>query len=334
LKKSINTAHESMSSNVNEFNMNQLATASAFVDSDANFIAASFGVPTDLTATPTTTMNNPSLESRNGNDASSNNGTAHGSTGGKSTKKRRTSPSASAAKIQQLPMFLTKTYHMIEKVDPGIAGWSEAGDNFVVKNVDQFAKEVLPQYFKHSNFSSFARQLNFYGFRKLKAEPILTADFDEKTATYVRFFHEHFHRDKPDLLVHIKRATKSDPQSKDDVECLRSEILDLRSIVEQQASIIENMKMEYDRKIADLTFEMNAKHNRLVSRATMFSPSSNGIGASSIGLTPGSSQKSPAQSLSMLTQACSMIKSPALPPSDMPSEDIHGNTSFTTFSLK
>jgi len=226
---------------------------------------------------------------------------------------------------------------MIEKVDPNIAGWSEAGDNFVVKNVDHFAKDVLPQYFKHSNFSSFARQLNFYGFRKLKAEPILTADYDEKSATYVRFFHEHFHRDKPDLLVHIKRATKADPQqSKDDVECLRSEILDLRSTVEQQASIIENMKMEYDRKIAEWKFEMNAKLSILFTRVNIYNPSSNGIGDSSNSNNDTySTQKSPgAQSLSMLTQACSMIKSPALPPSDMPPEDGHENSCFATFSLK
>ena len=36
-------------------------------------------------------------------------------------------------------MFLSKTYHMIEKCDSEIASWSENGDNFVVKNVEKFA---------------------------------------------------------------------------------------------------------------------------------------------------------------------------------------------------
>lgn len=71
---------------------------------------------------------------------------------------------------------------MIERCEPTIATWSPVGDNFVVKNVEKFASTILPQYFKHSNFSSFARQLNFYGFRKLKAEPILTANYDTRTA--------------------------------------------------------------------------------------------------------------------------------------------------------
>jgi len=34
----------------------------------------------------------------------------------------------------------SETYHMIEKCDQDVACWSETGDNFVVKNLEEFAK--------------------------------------------------------------------------------------------------------------------------------------------------------------------------------------------------
>jgi len=141
---------------------------------------------------------------------------------------------------------------MIDRCDREIATWSATGDNFVVKNVEKFASSVLPRYFKHSNFSSFARQLNFYGFRKLRSDPILTNDVDPQTACYVRFYHEKFQKNKPELLHNIKRATKSDQQSKDDVEDLKSQVFKLKKRV-------LDMSTQMDRKISEINFEYNRR---------------------------------------------------------------------------
>ncbi|GMJ07057.1 SCHIZORIZA, heat shock transcription factor B4 [Hibiscus trionum] len=67
--------------------------------------------------------------------------------------------------------FLTKTYQLVD--DPRtdhIVCWGENGSSFVVWRTPEFAKDVLPKYFKHNNFSSFARQLNTYGFKKVVAD--------------------------------------------------------------------------------------------------------------------------------------------------------------------
>jgi heat shock transcription factor len=67
-----------------------------------------------------------------------------------------------------LPPFLSKTYEMVD--DPStdaVVGWTPAGTSFVVANQPEFCRDLLPKYFKHNNFSSFVRQLNTYGFRKI-----------------------------------------------------------------------------------------------------------------------------------------------------------------------
>ncbi|CAI9089116.1 OLC1v1023625C1 [Oldenlandia corymbosa var. corymbosa] len=64
--------------------------------------------------------------------------------------------------------FLTKTYEMVD--DPmtnSIVSWNHTGHSFIVWNPPEFARDLLPKYFKHNNFSSFIRQLNTYGFRKI-----------------------------------------------------------------------------------------------------------------------------------------------------------------------
>lgn len=64
--------------------------------------------------------------------------------------------------------FLTKTYQLVD--DPAtndIISWNDCGSAFVVWRPPEFARDLLPNYFKHNNFSSFVRQLNTYGFKKI-----------------------------------------------------------------------------------------------------------------------------------------------------------------------
>lgn len=61
------------------------------------------------------------------------------------------------------PPFLTKIYEMVDdQTVDNIVSWNRDGRSFVVWDPHDFSTYLLPRYFKHSNFSSFVRQLNTY----------------------------------------------------------------------------------------------------------------------------------------------------------------------------
>jgi hypothetical protein len=48
--------------------------------------------------------------------------------------------------------------------------WTDGGRSFCVWRPDVLQTDLLPRYFKHNNYSSFVRQLNTYGFRKVNPD--------------------------------------------------------------------------------------------------------------------------------------------------------------------
>ncbi|KAG8874904.1 kinase-regulated stress-responsive transcription factor skn7 [Tulasnella sp. 331] len=90
-----------------------------------------------------------------------------------------------------------------------VVSWGPKGDCFVVKDMTEFTKTILPRMFKHSNFASFVRQLNKYDFHKIK-NPDDT--FGDQSWT---FHHPDFQRSNREALENIKRkvpAQKKGPR--------------------------------------------------------------------------------------------------------------------------
>ncbi|KAJ7460870.1 HSF-type DNA-binding-domain-containing protein [Mycena galericulata] len=105
--------------------------------------------------------------------------------------------------------FVKKLYKMLEdQTFQNVVCWGPQGDCFVVKDMNEFTKSILPRMFKHSNFASFVRQLNKYDFHKVKNTD--DNQFGEHSWT---FRHPDFHADRRDALENIKRKVPAQRKS-------------------------------------------------------------------------------------------------------------------------
>ncbi|SPO29346.1 related to Heat shock factor protein 4 [Ustilago trichophora] len=109
-----------------------------------------------------------------------------------------------AAEKRQSSKFVYKLFRMVSDPDyQHLISWNRNGTSVMVCNFDEFAKEVLGKHFKHSNFSSFIRQLNMYGFYKVNKTP--RGHRQSVDAQIWEFSHPKFLRGRPDLLDDIRR---------------------------------------------------------------------------------------------------------------------------------
>jgi len=180
------------------------------------------------------------------------------------------------------PAFLQKLFHMLEHAsadpnDANVVSWSHDGKCFTIRSIQSFTKRVLPKYFE-SSFTSFKRQLNYYGFQKLNDEQIVLSDDDQsressenpqkdsllskkiKEKQSISYRHEHglLQKGRGDLLENIKRATAGvDPKIE------TKEMKQTISLLEGQVNELQNQVIQMQSQMNVFTdFMSNQMHQK------------------------------------------------------------------------
>ena len=81
-----------------------------------------------------------------------------------STARRKASPAS----------FLLKLREVLAREDPAVISWDGDG-RITIGDPKRLGDEVLARYFRHGNFSSFQRQLNYFGYYKVQGKGRLAA---------------------------------------------------------------------------------------------------------------------------------------------------------------
>ncbi|ETW08162.1 hypothetical protein H310_02499 [Aphanomyces invadans] len=143
------------------------------------------------------------------------------------------------------PMFLQKLFDMLHAIPPSMGGWCHGGSAFEIKSPTDFARVILPQYFKHSKYTSFVRQLNFYGF--VKGAKVA------ETPTSVVFQHDYFHQHKPHLIRRIKRKTNHSTTESDAVDDLRRDVHAIKETLSSMDAQLKQLQEVVKSMVATMT---------------------------------------------------------------------------------
>ena len=80
-------------------------------------------------------------------------------------------------RVQKLPAKLFAMLSIPEVQH--IISWMPHGRSWKIHNADRFVKQVMPQFFEYSNYNSFIRLVNAWGFRRLTKGPDKNAYWHE-----------------------------------------------------------------------------------------------------------------------------------------------------------
>lgn len=173
----------------------------------------------------------------------------------RNTEENNSSSSNNNKKPKSQYKFISKLIDIVSNSSlENIVKWNENGDIIEIIDEKKFINEILPLYFKHNNFQNFIRQLNMYGFKKVK-------NYNKDVIPYSN---PYFRRNCYSLINEINRKNtgsnffqyeeKEESSQKKDVEYYEKE--------SEKDEPMKNFKEEKDEKI--LNKKINFLYKKLM----------------------------------------------------------------------
>ncbi|CAO0799248.1 unnamed protein product [Mucor circinelloides] len=160
--------------------------------------------------------------------------------------------------------------------DPFIR-WSADGNSFLVEGHEEFARLILPRFYKHNTFASFVRQLNMYDFHKvphLQQGVLLTCNNNPSVEIW-EFSSPNFQRSRPDLLILVTRKRNRDRQGNADPVNLGALVKEISAIKKHQTNITADLRnLHRDNEViwqeTLAAREKHQKHQQVISKILQF----------------------------------------------------------------
>lgn len=159
--------------------------------------------------------------------------------------------------VNLVPGFILKLWKMVN--DPNcddLIAWSDNGQSFIILDPARFSQE-LSRYFKHNNLSSFIRQLNMYGFRKVATiDSGLLPGSDD-----LHFYHPDFIRGRQDRLESIKRKLPQKIAETVDLKNVYKGITEIEDKQKDVTNTLSELKRENEMLWTEL-HDLRQKHEQ------------------------------------------------------------------------
>jgi len=145
--------------------------------------------------------------------------------------------------IEPFPEKLHRMLTLVEQQDlEHIVHFFSHGRAFIISDSKQFVDEIMPRFFRQSRLTSFQRQLNLYGFKRITQGPDNGG-----------YYHEYFLRGRPALCANMRRKkVKGEKKLRRDPDEQEPNFYDMPPIVGDDQHPSKRKKSDGDKSVSDV----------------------------------------------------------------------------------